>query len=82
MDFHTHMARIFEVSLLFIGDIMQHMPPVEGCRELSRSAYIYDSASGMLSCLESYDFAHSYLETTLAGMPYSGYPAISSPTNW
>ena len=69
-----------QLTLLFIGDIMQHMPQVESAWNESLKKYIYDSTFQYVAPLISgYDFAIANLETTLAGKPYSGYPAFSSP---
>ncbi|MBK7214842.1 MAG: CapA family protein [Bacteroidales bacterium] len=69
-----------EISLIFMGDIMQHMPQVESAWNDSLGKYIYDSCFQYVRPLiESYDLAIANLETTLAGKPYSGYPAFSSP---
>ncbi|NVO21411.1 MAG: CapA family protein [Bacteroidetes bacterium] len=69
-----------EVSLLFIGDIMQHMPQVDAAWNDSLKAYTYDSTFQYISpFISGYDIAIANLETTLAGKPYSGYPAFSSP---
>ncbi len=77
---YTHGEEYSEVSLLFIGDIMQHMPQVEAAWNDSLQQYIYDSCFRYVKpVIESYDFAIANLETTLAGKPYSGYPAFSSP---
>jgi len=69
-----------KLSLLFIGDIMQHMPQVEAAWNDSLKKYIYDSTFQYVRpIISAYDFAIANLETTLAGKPYSGYPAFSSP---
>ncbi|MBK7028873.1 MAG: CapA family protein [Bacteroidales bacterium] len=69
-----------EVTLLFMGDIMQHMPQVEAAWNDSLNRYIYDSCFKYISPLiQGYDLAVANLETTLAGKPFSGYPAFSSP---
>ena len=69
-----------EVTLLFIGDIMQHMPQVEAAWNDSLQCYSYDSCFQYVRpIISDYDFAIANLETTLAGKPYSGYPAFSSP---
>lgn len=69
-----------QVSLLFMGDIMQHMPQVEAAWNDSLQKYIYDSCFTYIKpVISSYDLAIANLETTLAGKPFSGYPAFSSP---
>lgn len=69
-----------ELSLLFMGDIMQHMPQVEAAWNDSLERYIYDSCFQFVApVFQRYDLVIANLETTLAGKPYSGYPAFSSP---
>ncbi len=69
------------LSLIFIGDIMQHMPQVEAAYDPSTDAFNYDSCFIFVKPIISHaDFAIANLETTFAGKPYSGYPAFSSPT--
>ena len=69
-----------ELSILFAGDIMQHMPQVESAWNEQLNRYVYDSCfKYMRPIVESYDLAIANFETTLAGKPYSGYPAFSSP---
>ena len=68
------------LSLIFIGDIMQHMPQVEGAYNPVTGTYNYDSCFMFVKPIISRaDFAIANLETTFAGQPYSGYPAFSSP---
>lgn len=69
-----------EITLIFTGDIMQHMPQVEAAWNEELGIYVYDSCFKYISpWLSKADLAISNLETTLAGKPYSGYPAFSSP---
>jgi len=69
-----------EITLIFAGDIMQHMPQVEAAWNDELGVYIYDSCFKYITpWLFGADLAISNLETTLAGKPYSGYPAFSSP---
>ena len=69
-----------EITLLFAGDIMQHMPQVEAAWNNELGVYVYDSVFKFINpWLTGADLAIANLETTLAGKPYSGYPAFSSP---
>jgi poly-gamma-glutamate synthesis protein (capsule biosynthesis protein) len=69
-----------ELTLLFIGDIMQHMPQVDAAWNPQTGVYCYDSCFRFVRpVIENYDLAIANFETTLAGKPYSGYPAFSSP---
>jgi len=69
-----------EITLVFAGDIMQHMPQVEAAWNNQLGIYIYDSCFKFVNpLLSGADLAIANIETTLAGKPYSGYPAFSSP---
>jgi poly-gamma-glutamate synthesis protein (capsule biosynthesis protein) len=69
-----------ELTLIFAGDIMQHMPQVEAAWNEQLGMYIYDSCFQYISpWLSGADLAIANLETTFDGKPYSGYPAFSSP---
>ncbi len=69
-----------EITLVFAGDIMQHMPQVDAAWNNDLGVYNYDSCFKYINpWLRSADLAIANLETTLAGKPYSGYPAFSSP---
>ena len=69
-----------EITLIFVGDIMQHMPQVDAAWNAELGVYIYDSCFKYITpWLAGADLAIANLETTLAGKPYSGYPAFSSP---
>ena len=68
------------LSLIFIGDIMQHMPQVDAAFRTATGTYDYDSCFIFVKpFISRADFAIANLETTFAGQPYSGYPAFSSP---
>jgi poly-gamma-glutamate capsule biosynthesis protein CapA/YwtB (metallophosphatase superfamily) len=69
-----------QITLLFAGDVMQHMPQVDAAWNPETGRYEYDSCFMYIRpYLESADLTIANLETTLAGKPYSGYPAFSSP---
>ncbi len=69
-----------EITLVFAGDVMQHMPQVDAAWNSERGTYSYDSCFRFISpWLSGADLAIANFETTLAGKPYSGYPAFSSP---
>lgn len=68
------------LSLIFIGDIMQHLPQVDAAFRTATGTYDYDSCFMFVKPIISRaDFAIANLETTFAGEPYSGYPAFSTP---
>lgn len=67
------------LSLVFVGDVMQHRKQLEAAH-LGKGLYAYDSCfSYVEKYIASADIAIANLETTLAGAPYSGYPAFCSP---
>ena len=67
------------LRLVFLGDIMQHMPQIEAAKT-SDGTYNYDSCFSFIKDEISYaDFRIANLEFTLAGAPYSGYPCFSAP---
>lgn len=69
-----------EITLIFAGDIMQHLPQVEAAWNRSEDVYNYDTCFSFIKpWLFDADIAIANLETTLDGKPYSGYPAFSSP---
>ena len=67
------------VTLLFAGDAMQHLPQVKGARNEDGS-FAYDSCFYLVKeRISAADIAGLNFETTLGGVPYSGYPLFSSP---
>lgn len=69
-----------ELTLVFSGDVMQHMPQVNAARSEDGS-FDYSSCFQYIAPFwKSADFAVVNLETTLSeGGPYSGYPRFASP---
>ncbi len=68
------------LTIIFAGDVMQHLSQVEAAWNDSLQTYIYDSCFKYVKPLvSSADIAIANLETTLAGKPYSGYPQFCSP---
>lgn len=69
-----------EIELLFVGDVMAHMPQVE-------SAHLYDDLYDfaphfalIAPLFHAADYVVANLETTLSPRPpYSGYPAFATP---
>lgn len=73
-------AQNSEMSLIFIGDVMQHMPQIDAAYDSSSKTYNYDSCFVYVKpILQNADVAIANLEITLAGKPYSGYPQFSAP---
>ncbi len=68
------------LSLIFIGDIMRHVPQIKSALDSATGEYNYMNVFEKVAPLiQSADFAVANLEVTLAGKPYSGYPSFSSP---
>lgn len=68
------------ISLLFIGDIMQHDSQIKAAYDASAKRYDYSSCFQFVKpYLASADLAIGNLEVTLAGAPYKGYPQFSAP---
>ncbi|MDR2066010.1 MAG: CapA family protein [Prevotellaceae bacterium] len=67
------------LRLVFIGDIMQHMPQINAAK-MQDGTYNYDSCFSFVANEIKYaDFKVANLELTLSGTPYSGYPCFSAP---
>lgn len=73
------------VTILFMGDIMQHKEQLLSahiCGEDTVLSQSYDYSSyfkHIRRLTEAADFAVANMEFTLGGAPYSGYPAFSAP---
>ncbi len=68
------------LSLLFAGDIMGHDSQIASAYDATTKTYDYTSCYQFVKpYLASADIAIGNLELTLAGPPYKGYPAFSSP---
>ncbi len=69
-----------KLSLLFIGDIMGHDEQIWSAENRETHTYSYDTVfSYIRDVISEADIAVANFEVTLAGPPYSGYPAFSSP---
>lgn len=69
-----------EVSMLFVGDIMQHDGQIEAAYNKTSDSYEYDDGFKYVRpIIESYDIRVANLEVTHAGKPYKGYPQFSAP---
>lgn len=68
------------LSLLFIGDIMQHDTQIAAAYEPVSGKYNYDPCfENVSSVFQSADLTIGNLELSLGGPPYKGYPAFSAP---
>lgn len=69
-----------QLSFLFVGDVMQHGPQINGAYNEKMDRYEYDRSFQFVKPLiESVDIAVANLEVTHAGKPYKGYPQFSAP---
>ncbi len=77
--FHPASSQEKRVTLLFAGDAIQHMPQVHGAM-VGNGSYQYDSCFYLVKEeIASANIAGINFETTLGGVPYTGYPQFSSP---
>jgi poly-gamma-glutamate capsule biosynthesis protein CapA/YwtB (metallophosphatase superfamily) len=69
-----------KLTLLFAGDIMGHEEQISAAYNDSSKSYSYDNVFKYIKpVISSADLAIGNLEVTLAGPPYTGYPAFCSP---
>ncbi len=69
-----------EISLLFLGDIMQHDLQIQSAYVPETGKYDFSSQfKHVKPIFDSTDIVVGNLEVTLAGAPYKGYPRFSSP---
>lgn len=67
-----------QITLLFVGDVMQHKPQLNAAK--TSLGYDYSLCFQHIQKeVRQADLAIANLETTLGGKPYSGYPMFSSP---
>ena len=68
------------LSLLFVGDIMQHDSNIAAAYNPVTGKYDYSACFEYVApIIRSADLAVGNLELTLAGKPYKGYPQFSAP---
>ena len=69
------------LSLLFVGDLMQHQAQIDAAKQ--GNGYNYDDCFRHVKKeISKADIAVGNLEVTLGGKPYSGYPAFSAPDEY
>ena len=74
MNFRPLYGQPDTLSMVFIGDVMMHAKQLE---------YNFRTfLEPVRSRLEAADVAVANMEFTLAGEPYSGYPAFSAPDGY
>ena len=70
------------LSLLFVGDLIQHQAQIDGARTATGS-YDYSLCFAYVKEeIQRADLAIANLEVTLGGKPYTGYPAFSAPDEY
>ena len=67
------------LSLLFVGDLMQHKAQINAARVSANRFDYTDCFSYVAPEIEKADLAVGNLEVPLGGRPYTGYPAFSAP---
>jgi poly-gamma-glutamate capsule biosynthesis protein CapA/YwtB (metallophosphatase superfamily) len=68
------------LSILFTGDIMQHIQQITSARDTTSDTWMYDSCFRYITpVISSADIAIANFEVTLGGKPYTGYPQFSAP---
>ena len=70
-----------KITLLFVGDLMQHQAQISAAR--TSAGYDYsDCFQYVKEEISKADIAIANLEVTLGGRPYRGYPAFSAPDEY
>lgn len=68
------------LSMLFLGDIMQHDSQIADAYDEQTGSYDYGPCFQYIKpYIQGVDVAVGNLEVTLAGKPYKGYPQFSAP---
>jgi poly-gamma-glutamate capsule biosynthesis protein CapA/YwtB (metallophosphatase superfamily) len=76
----TYAQDTTRLSLLFVGDIMQHDSQIKAAFDPTSKTYDYNPCFQFVKpYFESVDLAIGNLELTLAGPPFKGYPQFSAP---
>ena len=68
-----------EITLLLIGDVMQHQDQITSAYNSSTGKYEYNTFNHVKDIISSADVSIANLEFTLGGEPYTGYPQFSAP---
>lgn len=70
------------ITLLFVGDLMQHQAQIDAARTPD-GKYDYSPCFSLVKeQITRADIAIGNLEVTLGGKPYQGYPAFSAPDEY
>jgi poly-gamma-glutamate synthesis protein (capsule biosynthesis protein) len=69
-----------EITLLFLGDIMQHDLQIQSAYNTKTGKYDFSSQfEHIQAIIKNVDAVVGNFEVTLSGKPYKGYPRFSSP---
>lgn len=69
-----------KLSLLFVGDVMQHGGQIAAAFNKNNNSYDYkDCFKFVKTIISGADISIANLEVTHAGKPYKGYPQFSAP---
>lgn len=69
-----------KLSMIFVGDVMQHDGQIEAAYNATTKDYEYDDGFKFVKpIINEYDIRVANLEVTQAGKPYKGYPQFSAP---
>ena len=80
LAFHIQAQDTTRLSMIFLGDIMQHDSQIADAFDKRTGAYDYRPCFKYIKpYIQAADFAVGNLEVTLAGKPYKGYPQFSAP---
>ena len=71
-----------ELTLLFVGDLMQHQAQIDAARQTDGSYDYTHCFSLVKEYISRADIAIGNLEVTLGGAPYRGYPQFSAPDEY
>lgn len=70
------------ITLLFVGDLMQHQAQIDAARTSSGQYDYTPCFAAVKEQISQADLAIGNLEVTLGGKPYKGYPAFSAPDEY
>jgi len=74
--------KIDTISLVFAGDIMLHQGQIDNARKSGGEFDFSTFLEAMQGIYSSADLSIANMEFTLAGKPYTGYPAFSAPDSY
>ncbi|MBR5151165.1 MAG: CapA family protein [Bacteroidaceae bacterium] len=79
---YTYGQHTQQVTLLFVGDLMQHQAQIDAAHR-GDGSYDYRHCFSLVSeRIRKADVAIGNLEVTLGGEPYRGYPQFSAPDEY